>query len=142
MLQSRLFDFSCPSGCTFLDLMRKRTGFPAGSSPAGLPFAGPCSVCLSLEGLKIAQPWIPDRADIWPDIAMGDTLTAAVVSHKARREERQDWKRRGDKSQEVYAKTGHRFSQKTQDRDQREHIRDYVWDLRRKIDMKVWGILH
>lgn len=99
LLQSRFFDFSCPGGCTFLDLRRKRTGFPAGSSPAGLPFAGPCSVCLSVEGLKITQPWIPNRADIRPDIAMGDTFMAAVVSHKARREERQDWKRRGDKSQ-------------------------------------------
>lgn len=78
------------------------------SQLAGLPFAGPCSVCPSLEGLKIAQPWIPDRADIWPDIAMGNTLTAAVVSHKARREERQDWKRRGDESQEVYDTHFHR----------------------------------
>jgi len=53
LLQSRLFDFSCPGGSTFLDLRRKRAGFPADSSPAGLPFPGPCSVCLSLEGLKI-----------------------------------------------------------------------------------------
>lgn len=137
LLQPGLFDFCCLTGCAFLDLKRKRTGFPAGSSPAGLPVAGPCSVCLSLEGLKITQPWIPDRADIWPDIAMGDTFTTAVVSHKVRREERQDWKRRGDKSQGVYANAGHRFSQKTWGRDQREHIRDDVRDLRKKIDMKV-----
>lgn len=98
--------------------------------------------CLGLEGLKITQPWILDGADIRPDIAMGDTFTAAVVSHEARREERQDRKRRGDKSQGVCANTGRRFSQKTRGRDQREHIRDDVRDLRRNIDMKVWGISH
>lgn len=39
---------SCPGGCTFLTVRRKRTGFPAGSSPVGLPLAGPCSVTLLL----------------------------------------------------------------------------------------------
>lgn len=98
--------------------------------------------CLCLEELKITQPWILDGVDIWPDIAMGDTFTAAVVSYEVRREERQDRKRRGDKSQGVCANTGHRFSQRTRGRDQREQIRDVVWDLRRKIDMKVWGLSH
>ncbi len=39
---------SCLGGCTFLAVRRKRTGFPAGSSPVGLPLAGPCSVTLLL----------------------------------------------------------------------------------------------
>lgn len=53
--------------------------------------------CLGLEGLKITKPRILDGADVQPDIAMGDTFTATVVSHEARREERQDRKSRGDK---------------------------------------------
>lgn len=93
--------------------------------------------CLGLEGLKITQLWILDGADIRPDIAMGDTFTATVVSHESRREERQDWNRRGEKSQGSQILTEERGLGS-----EREHIRDDVRDLRRNIDMKVWAISH